>query len=115
MGFRYRYGSMMVYSYRGYKFRRTQTLGTDGRHIYQINDDPIDVPLERMELTTIAKTKAYIDQLIEKDVDTPQSREDKIDRILDIMERVNKIATEGNQECRIRFDIIIKPKEDTND
>ena len=35
--------------------------------------------------------------------------------ILDILERVNKIATEGNQECHIRFDIIIKPKEDTND
>ena len=67
MGFEYRYRSMMVYTYRGYKFRKTQTLGPDGRHIYQINDDPIDVPLERMELTTIAKTKAYIDQLIEKD------------------------------------------------
>ena len=115
MGFEYRYRSMMVYTYRGYKFRKTQTLGPDGRHIYQINDDPIDVPLERMELTTIAKTKAYIDQLIEKDMATLQTREDKIDRILDILERVNKIATEGNQECRIRFDIIIKPKEDTND
>ena len=64
---------------------------------------------------TIAKTKAYIDQLIEKDMATPQTQEDKIDRILDILERINKIAIEGNQECRIRFDIIIKPKEDTND
>ena len=105
----------MVYSYRGYKFRKTQTLGPDGRHIYQINDDEVDVPYERVNLTTIAKTKSYIDQLIEKDVATPQTREDKIDRILDILERINKIATDGNQECRIRFDIIIKPKEDTND
>ena len=102
----------MVYSHRGYKFRKTQTLGTDGRHVYQINDDSIE---ERMDLTTIKKTRAYIDQLIEKDMATLQTREDKIDRILDILERVNKIATEGNQECRIRVDIIIKPKEDTND
>ena len=76
MGFQYKYRNMMVYSYRGYKFRKTQTLGSDGRHIYQINDDPVDVPLERTELTTIAKTKSYIDQLIEKDVATPQTRED---------------------------------------
>ena len=115
MGFQYKYRNMMVYSYRGYKFRKTQTLGPDGRHIYQINDDAVDVPYERVNLTTIAKTKSYIDQLIEKDVATPQTREDKIDRILDILERINKIATEGNQECHIRFDIIIKPKEDTND
>ena len=112
MGFEYRYRSMMVYTYRGYKFRKTQTLGPDGRHVYQINDDSIE---ERMDLTTIKKTRAYIDQLIEKDMATLQTREDKIDRILDILERVNKIATEGNQECRIRVDIIIKPKEDTND
>ena len=112
MGFEYRYRSMMVYTYRGYKFRKTQILGSDGRHVYQINDDSIE---ERMDLTTIKKTRAYIDQLIEKDMATLQTREDKIDRILDILERVNKIATEGNQECRIRFDIIIKPKEDTND
>ena len=112
MGFEYRYRSMMVYTYRGYKFRKTQTLGSDGRHVYQINDDSIE---ERMDLTTIKKTRAYIDQLIEKDMATPQTQEDKIDRILDILERVNKIATEGNQECRIRVDIIIKPKEDTND
>ena len=112
MGFQYKYRNMMVYSYRGYKFRKTQTLGTDGRHVYQINDDSIE---ERMDLTTIKKTRAYIDQLIEKDMATLQTREDKIDRILDILERVNKIATEGNQECRIRVDIIIKPKEDTND
>ena len=112
MGFQYKYRNMMVYSYRGYKFRKTQTLGPDGRHVYQINDDSIE---ERMDLTTIKKTRAYIDQLIEKDMATLQTREDKIDRILDILERVNKIATEGNQECRIRVDIIIKPKEDTND
>ena len=112
MGFEYRYRSMMVYTYRGYKFRKTQTLGPDGRHVYQINDDSIE---ERMDLTTIKKTRAYIDQLIEKDMATLQTREDKIDRILDILERVNKITTEGNQECRIRVDIIIKPKEDTND
>lgn len=112
MGFQYKYRNMMVYSHRGYKFRKTQILGTDGRHVYQINDDSIE---ERMDLTTIKKTRAYIDQLIEKDMATLQTREDKIDRILDILERVNKIATEGNQECRIRVDIIIKPKEDTND
>ena len=65
MGFQYKYRNMMVYSHRGYKFRKTQILGPDGRHVYQINDEPIDAPLSKRELTTMKKVHEYIDKRIE--------------------------------------------------
>lgn len=108
--FYYPYFNDNVYAYRGYSFRKTVTKGPDGRYIYQINNEAIDAPVEKMSLTTIKKVKEYIDKRIESEESTPLSKEEKVDRLLDIFERINRIAT-PEQECHIKFDIVLKKRD----
>ena len=108
--FYYPYFNDNVYAYRGYSFRKTVTKGPDGRYIYQINNEAIDAPVEKMSLTTIKKVKEYIDKMIESEESTPLSKEEKVDRLLDIFERINRIAT-PEQECHIKFDIVLKKRD----
>ena len=108
--FYYPYFNDNVYAYRGYSFRKTVTKGPDGRYIYQINNEAIDAPTEKMSLTTIKKVKEYIDKRIELEESTPLSKEEKVDRLLDIFERINRIAT-PEQECHIKFDIVLKKRD----
>ena len=110
MMFYYTYFNDYVYTYRGHSFRKTVTKGPDGRYIYQINNEAIDAPVEKMSLTPIKKVKEYIDKKIESEEVTPLSREDKVDRLLDIFERINRIAT-PEQECHIKFDIVLKKRD----
>lgn len=108
--FYYPYFNDNVYAYRGHCFRKTVTKGPDGRYIYQINNEAIDAPVEKMSLTTIKKVKEYIDKRIESEESTLLSKEEKVDRLLDIFERINRIAT-PEQECHIKFDIVFKKRD----
>ena len=108
--FYYPYFNDNVYAYRGCTFRKTVTKGPDGRYIYQINNEAIDAPVEKMSLTTIKKDKEYIDKRIESEESTLLSKEEKVDRLLDIFERINRIAT-PEQECHIKFDIVFKKRD----
>ena len=64
MGFTYAYKDLATHWYRGYYIRRTWS-SHNGKFIYQINDEPIDAPLSKRELTTMKKVHEYIDKRIE--------------------------------------------------
>jgi len=85
MGFTYAYKDLATHWYKGYYIRRTWS-SHNGKFIYQINDEPIDAPLEKRELTTMKKVHEYIDRRIE-------NRDRIINQIKDI--------TAENESCRI--------------
>ena len=85
MGFTYAYKDLATHWYKGYAIRRTWSK-YEGKFIYQINDEPIDAPLSKQELTTMKKVQEYIDRRIE-------NRDRIINQIKDI--------TAENESCRI--------------
>ena len=100
MGFNYPYKSLATYWYKGYAIRRTWSM-YEGRYIYQINDEPIDAPLEKQQLVTLQKVRDYLDRRIE-------NRNRIINQIKDITaenESCRIWVSNDDKECHLHIDI----------
>lgn len=95
-----------IHSYRGYYFRRTQFRNKDGKRVYQINDEPIDAPRERLQITTINLAKEYIDKRIEEE-SKPKTLEERVDRLVSLIETISEMKTEDG-ECKLKLELTIK-------
>ena len=101
MGFSYPYMSLATEHYKGYSIRKTWSRNRAGKYIYQINDEPIDAPIEKMELTTLKKVKEYIDRRIE-------NRNRIISQITDIAaenENYRIWVSNDGDDCHLHIDI----------
>ena len=100
MGFTYAYKDLATHWYRGYYIRRTWSMHK-GKFIYQINDEPIDAPLEKRELVTLQKVRDYLDRRIE-------NRNRIINQIKDITaenESCRIWVSNDDKECHLHIDI----------
>lgn len=102
----YQYSDEHCYKYKGYTIRKTHYFGPDNRRIYQIDGEPIDLPKEKMYLTTLKKTKEYIDKRIAEE-SLSQPDEQRTDKFIELIDKINELKADG-RECHIKIEITLK-------